>query len=120
MKTIGLVLPYDFKLFSVASVLDVFETLNGLYLRKSKELPFKLLLVQSGQQILLTGKSFLGYPVFSIRSNLKLDIVIIPSFTSTDLNETIEKNKLFIPWLHKQFNAGAEIASLCTGAFLFA
>jgi transcriptional regulator GlxA family with amidase domain len=36
------------------------------------------------------------------------------------MSEMIAKNRKFIPWLQKQHQAGAELASFCTGAFLFA
>ena len=36
------------------------------------------------------------------------------------MSEMIAKNKKFIPWLQKQHKTGAELASFCTGAFLFA
>ncbi|MEJ7683022.1 MAG: DJ-1/PfpI family protein [Segetibacter sp.] len=32
----------------------------------------------------------------------------------------MKKNKDFIPWIIKQYNKGAEVASLCIGAFLLA
>jgi transcriptional regulator GlxA family with amidase domain len=36
------------------------------------------------------------------------------------MSEMIKKNRKFIPWLQKQHESGAELASFCTGAFLFA
>jgi transcriptional regulator GlxA family with amidase domain len=37
-----------------------------------------------------------------------------------DRNKVIELNKDFFPWITKQHAAGAEVASLCVGAFLLA
>jgi transcriptional regulator GlxA family with amidase domain len=34
--------------------------------------------------------------------------------------KTLENNKEFIPWIIHQYKAGAEVASLCVGAFLLA
>ena len=120
MKQVALVLPYDYKLFSVASVLDVFDTVNSIYEHRKKELPFQVTLVQTPEQIKLHGRTFHGHPVRSIGSRTHTDIVLIPSFTTKKISETIDRNKSFIPWLQKQFKSGAEIASLCTGAYLFA
>jgi transcriptional regulator GlxA family with amidase domain len=120
MKNIGLLLPYDYQLFSVATILDVFETVNGIYVKNKKEAPFAITIIQSLEQINHHGRTFHGYPVRSIHSTLKPDIILLPAFTSGNLYMTIEKNKLFIPWLQKKFKAGAEIASVCTGAYLFA
>lgn len=120
MKNIGLVLPYDYKLFSVATILDVFETVNGIYSKRKMEVPFAITIMQSPEQITRHGRSFHGYPVRSVKSNLKMDIVLLPAFTTHNMQKTIEKNKIYWPWLQKQFKAGAEMASFCTGAYLFA
>lgn len=120
MKSIGLLLPYDYKLFSVAAVLDVFETLNTLALKAKKEPPFKLYLFQTTEQLVTDGKSFHGYTVNSTRSAIKADIILIPSFAARDIHTAVRKNNKYLPWLQKQFHAGAEIASFCSGAFLFA
>ncbi|MCB0732732.1 MAG: helix-turn-helix domain-containing protein, partial [Ignavibacteriae bacterium] len=47
------------------------------------------------------------------------DLVIIPAI-SGDIRSAIELNKDFIPFIQKQHRGGAEIASLCVGAFLLA
>ena len=120
MKNIALLLPYDYKLFSVATILDVFETVNNIYAEKKKEVPFKITIIQSPEQINRNGRIFHGYPVKSVKSYLKADIILIPAFTTGNMYKTIERNKMYIPWLRKQFKAGAEIASVCTGAYLFA
>jgi transcriptional regulator GlxA family with amidase domain len=120
MKNIGLLLPYDYKLFSVATILDVFETVNSLYTEKKKKVPYIITIIQTPEQIARNGRSFHGYRVRSIRSALKPDLVLLPAFTTNDLAKTIDSNKMYIPWLQKQFKAGAEIASFCTGAYLFA
>jgi transcriptional regulator GlxA family with amidase domain len=120
VKTVVLILPYDYKLLIVASILDVFETANRIYEKEKREVPFRIHIAQAPDQIADTGKHFHGYTIRSIRSGLKADIVLIPSFTTANLQHIKDRNKLYIPWLQKQFNAGAEIASFCTGALLFA
>jgi transcriptional regulator GlxA family with amidase domain len=47
------------------------------------------------------------------------DLLIIPSL-SHDYENVIKKNKELIIWIREQYKAGAEIASICTGAFLLA
>jgi transcriptional regulator GlxA family with amidase domain len=49
----------------------------------------------------------------------KTDLIIIPALDG-DLKNAIEQNKEFIPWIVKHYTQGAEIASLCLGAFLLA
>jgi len=39
---------------------------------------------------------------------------------SGDLKQALEANKAFMPWIIEQYENGAEVASLCIGAFLLA
>jgi transcriptional regulator GlxA family with amidase domain len=54
-----------------------------------------------------------------IRGIGKTDLLIIPS-VSNDYENAIKKNKELIHWIIRQYKTGAEIASICTGAFLLA
>jgi transcriptional regulator GlxA family with amidase domain len=49
----------------------------------------------------------------------KTDLIIIPALDG-EMPKTLENNKAFIPWIIHQYKAGAEVASLCVGAFLLA
>jgi len=49
----------------------------------------------------------------------KTDLVFIPALFG-DMSSAIAKNKSVIPWIVDQYNNGAEVASLCVGAFLLA
>lgn len=49
----------------------------------------------------------------------KTDLIIIPAMHG-DMTEAIEANKAFGPWIVEQYKNGAEIASLCIGAFFLA
>lgn len=49
----------------------------------------------------------------------KTDLIIIPAMHG-DMKEAMESNAAFLPWIVKQYNNGAEIASLCIAAFFLA
>ncbi|KQB40586.1 GlxA family transcriptional regulator [Flavobacterium aquidurense] len=116
-KKVGLIVPHDYKLLSIAAILEVFETANNL--SKEKEKPFNIMIFQSTEQI--NQELLFGYKIHAIEgSNEVLDLILIPAFTTDNMGEMIKKNKIFIPWLKKQHQSGAELASFCTGAFLFA
>ena len=119
MINFGLIIPYDYKLLSVAAILDVFETVNRIYAERKREAPFMINIIQTPEQINYGDASFLGYRAKSVLSDFKADVVLIPSFTTDSMKGTILRNKLYIPWLQKQYSIGAEIASFCTGVFLF-
>ena len=115
-KKVGLIVPHDYKLLSIAAVLEVFETANKL--TKETEKPFEIMIFQSAEQI--NQERLFGYEINSIETSKNLDLILIPAFTTDNMSEMIAKNKKFIPWLQKQHESGAELASFCTGAFLFA
>ena len=119
MKNLGLIVPTDYKLLSIAAILDVFETTNRICAENRQEIPFKIYVVRTPEQIETEGATFHGYPVLSLQSDLQTDIVLIPSFTTANMSDTLLKNQKFIPWIRTQYLEGAEIASFCTGAFLF-
>jgi transcriptional regulator GlxA family with amidase domain len=115
-KKVGLIVPHDYKLLSIAAILEVFETANKL--TKETEKPFEIMIFQSAEQI--NQERLFGYEINSIETSKNLDLILIPAFTTDNMSEMIAKNKKFIPWLQKQHESGAELASFCTGAFLFA
>ncbi len=55
-------------------------------------------------------------PHVSIASISKTDLIIIPSLNH-DYEEALKKNKKMIAWIKHQYSCGAEVASICTGAF---
>jgi transcriptional regulator GlxA family with amidase domain len=61
---------------------------------------------------------FTIHPI-NIKSIGKTDLIIIPSIAH-EYEKSIASNKLLIDWIVKQYKAGAEIASICTGTFLLA
>lgn len=119
MTNLGLILPYDYKLLSVAAILDVFETVNRIYTEGNQEKPFAINILRTPDQIEKESSMVYSYPISSIQSDLIADVVLIPSFTSNNLTETLSKNQMYIPWLQSQYQKGAVIASFCTGTFLF-
>src|SRR5450432_2918727 len=61
---------------------------------------------------------FSVFPV-DIREIQKTDLLIIPSL-SYDYDQVLKNNATLITWIREQYKQGAEIASICTGAFLLA
>ncbi len=60
-------------------------------------------------------------PVRDISEITKTDLVIIPAFLpQTSPEQNIGLNEKMMDWITLQYKQGAEIASLCTGAYLLA
>jgi transcriptional regulator GlxA family with amidase domain len=115
MIKIAVLLIKQYKLLSVAAVLDVFETANKFHAEMDRDLPYSLSLLSIEESATVL---FERYHAESITAGSIYDLVIIPAFTTEDMKIALAQNRAFVPWLSKQYAAGAEIATVCTGVFL--
>ena len=86
-----------------------------------KKLPpiFKVELVGLDKATPVSGGLFTVNTDLLIDDIKQTDLIIIPAIDG-EITEAIEKNRDFLPWIITQREAGAEIASLCLGAYLLA
>jgi transcriptional regulator GlxA family with amidase domain len=80
---------------------------------------FNVQLVGIDKEAQVYDRLFKVSPDVLISDVNKTDLIIIPAVNG-DMNKVIAANTEFFPWIVKQHNQGAEIASLCVGAFLLA
>jgi len=117
MINLGLLLTNQYRLLSAAAILDVFKTVNNLFLEREETAPFQISLVYNDDNF-NHQLVFPGYLLQSIHHSAVLDLVLIPAFASNHLEESLQKNHEEIEWLKRQYEGGAALASFCTGAFL--
>jgi transcriptional regulator GlxA family with amidase domain len=65
------------------------------------------------------GVGFFSIHPVDIKEIKKTDLLIIPSLAH-DYDNILKENKELIGWIREQYKSGAEVASICTGAFLLA
>lgn len=118
--TVSIVLPIHYQLSSVATLLEVFDSVNSIYKQQNGEEVFRIQLIQSAEQQTVNGSEFYGHVVKSTRSKVSSSLVLIPAIKKENIEVAVKQNQSIIPWLQNQFKNGAEVASFCTGAFLFA
>lgn len=105
-----------------ASIVDpsyMFSAVNQFLQEAGKEPAFEIQLVGLSRDISLNRGAFSVRADALLSDVEKTDLVIVPAL-SADIKTTLELNKEFIPWIIRQHNNGAEVASLCLGAFLLA
>ena len=83
-----------------------------------KEL-FKIELAGISKKVEFYDGLFTVKPHTNISAITKTNLIIIPSLNH-NYQKAVKENKLLIDWIEKQYKDGAEIASICTGAFLLA
>ncbi|RDC58205.1 helix-turn-helix domain-containing protein [Pedobacter chinensis] len=117
MIQVGILLTKQYKLLSVAAILDVFETANRFHTESGINAPYKLTFLSLDGQI---DGFFNDYEIRRINNEETYNLILIPAFTTNDIKNAIAENQAFIPWLNRQYQHNAEIATVCTGAFLLA
>ena len=119
MKHISILVPKGAILGSLEGSRQLFTQVNEFFKAKGVPPLFKVQLVGLSKETLLTGGLFTANTDVTLGDVKKTDLIIIPALDG-DLQEAVEKNKDFIPWIIEQYKGGAEVASLCLGAFLLA
>jgi transcriptional regulator GlxA family with amidase domain len=119
MKSISIIVPESSVMQAIAGPQYLFSTLNQFFEMSGKKPFFKVKLVGIKKEIKLNNGLYTIYPEMLLKDVKKTDLIIIPPLFG-DMKKAIEINKHYIPWINKQFENGAEVASLCVGAFLLA
>lgn len=119
MKHISLLVPRGAILASLEGSRQVLTQVNALLQAKGKEPLFRVQMVGLSRETALTGGLFTANTEVTLREVKRTDLIIIPAIDG-DLGEAVEANQEFVPWIIEQYRAGAEVASLCLGAFLLA
>ena len=119
MKRISIIVPYDSVMASIVDPRTIFTGANEFLQAMGREPVFNIELVGLSKEIQLNNGQFSVHMNSLIDEVEKTDLILIPAL-SGDLKQSIEKNKEFLPWIIKQYQNGAEVASLCIGSFLLA
>jgi transcriptional regulator GlxA family with amidase domain len=106
-------------LSSIAGAYKIFTKANEYWKMINRNELFQIQLAGISTEVEFYEGLFTVKPHINISAITKTDLIIIPSLNHNYL-EAVRKNKLLIDWMEQQYKAGAEIASICTGAFMLA
>ena len=119
MKHISILVPNGAILGSIEGPRQVFTEVNKLLKSMGKPALFKVQLAGLANEVPAAGGIYTVYTDVLVKDIAKTDLIIIPALDG-DMVQTLENNQDFVPWIVKQYKAGAEVGSLCVGAFLLA
>lgn len=120
MKHISILVPKGAAALScIEGAFTCFTRANDFLESMGKARLFNVQLVGVDKEAQVYDRLFKVTPDILIGDVTKTDLIIIPAVNG-DMNSVIAANAEFFPWIVKQHNKGAEIASLCVGAFLLA
>src|SRR3569833_1290269 len=103
---------------SLFNAIEVFEKANEFHVVQGGDPYYDIRLTGVNlRQSLLNGLFSLNME--QLNEQDKPDLIEFPAFAEQD-DFAIRNNRDALDWVIRQYNAGAEVASLCTGAFLLA
>lgn len=108
------------RLLSLVAAVDIFEMTKRFLAESGSEKTLNLSFVSiDGQNHF--GDNFQHIPFYSIDEPMeKQDILVIPAFSSYEMENNIQINFPFFPFIISQYKQGCELMCLCTGSFLVA
>ncbi|QIL76105.1 GlxA family transcriptional regulator [Hymenobacter sp. HDW8] len=119
MKHITILVPKGAILGSIEGPRLVFSEVNALLQRMGKPTLFTIQLAGLTNETPVCGGMYSVYTKTLIQDIAHTDLVVIPAIDG-DIRQALDNNRDFIPWILAQYNRGAEVASLCMGAFILA
>lgn len=118
MKHVTIVIPKGkANLSSITGSLEILNCANKYWQRMGNRSMLEIRIAGFMTELKLAGGFFSVHPV-NIADIDKTDLLIIPSVNYED--NLIKENAALIDWIRAQYKGGAEIATMCSGAFLLA
>jgi transcriptional regulator GlxA family with amidase domain len=119
MKNVSILVPETAVIEAVADPHYMCKAVN-LFLQSSGKAPlFNVSLVGVNKEVKLENSLYTVHVDKQLKDVTATDLVFIPAI-SGDMRAAVELNKELVPWIIDRYHGGAEVASLCIGAFLLA
>jgi transcriptional regulator GlxA family with amidase domain len=119
MKHITILVPNEAVLASIDDPRYLFTAANEFLEAAGRPPLFQVELIGLSKEVKLHKGSFTVHTDRLINEVKKTDLIFVPALFG-DIASALETNKEFVPWIISQYRKGAEVASLCIGAFLLA
>lgn len=120
MKHLTILVPDgENNLSSIVGAYKIFSRANAHWKETGKRELFKIELAGVSKKVQFHDGLFSVKPHVHISAITKTHLIIIPSLNHNYI-KAVKGNQLMIDWIENQYRLGAEIASICTGAFLLA
>ncbi|HSZ72660.1 MAG TPA: helix-turn-helix domain-containing protein [Cytophagaceae bacterium] len=106
-------------LSSIVGAYKILSRANEQWKKAGRKQPYVIELAGISKKVNYYDSLFSVKPHTHIASIQKTDLIIIPSLNH-EYQKAVKSNKPMIDWVAGQYKQGAEVASICTGAFLLA
>lgn len=120
MKHLSILVPKgENNLSSIVGAYKIFSRANVYWKDRGRGELFKIQLAGISKKVDFYEGLFSVKPQIHISEISKTDLIIIPSLNH-NYYKAVKENQAMIDWVAQQYKNGAEIASICTGAFMLA
>ena len=120
MKHLTIIVPDgENNLSSIVGAYKIFTRANDYWKGQGKEQLFTIQLAGISKEVEFYEGLFTVKPHTNISAIAKTNLIIIPSLNH-NYKKAVEANKALIDWVERQYIDGAEVATICTGAFMLA
>ena len=119
MKQIIILATPNSNLGSIDNPRRAFLSVNHYLAEKKMDPLFKVQIAGSSNEIKVSNGTYTIHTDILLKEVNSADLIIIPALEG-DISQAVEMNADLVPWLINQYKRGAELASLCVGAFLLA
>ncbi|MFD2937631.1 GlxA family transcriptional regulator [Spirosoma flavum] len=118
MKHVTILVPKgNANLSSITGSHEILTSANAYWRKQGNKPMLEITLASTVSELKLDAGFVTVHPIH-IQEIAKTDLLIIPSAPYSA--QLIRENEAMIGWIREQYLGGAEIASMCTGAFLLA
>ncbi|WP_026902495.1 GlxA family transcriptional regulator [Pedobacter glucosidilyticus] len=119
MKRVSILVPESSVMQAIADPQYLFSAVNQFMMAAGKSPLFEVQLVGLKKEVKLNDGLFSVNTSKLLEDVAQTDLVVIPALFG-DMKTAIAKNEELLPWIKQHYQEGAEVASLCVGAFLLA
>jgi transcriptional regulator GlxA family with amidase domain len=120
MKHLTIIVPDgENNLSSIVGTYKIFTRANAYRKENGGKEVFKIELAGISKKVEFYNGLFSVNPHTHISAIRKTNLIIIPSLNH-NYEKAVKGNQQLTDWIEQQYKAGAEIASICTGAFILA
>jgi transcriptional regulator GlxA family with amidase domain len=119
MKHVSILVPETAIAAAIVDPRYMFTAVNEFFKTAGHEPFFKVQLVGMTREVIISDGLITIHPDLLFGEVAKTDLIIIPAL-SGNMEAALQQNTAFLPWIINQYKNGAEVASLCVGAFLLA
>ncbi len=119
MKNIAILVPETAVVEAVADPRYMFTAVNEFLKSQGQPALFNVQLVALTNDVKVADGLFTIHADAVLKTARKPDLIIVPA-VSGNLENAVKLNSGFLPWIVQHYKKGAEVASLCLGAFVLA